>query len=261
MRKIWNIFTFLLILLSVFKSHSQSDSTIAKSTENLNDDITAIINVYVNYPKSLYIQIGFGRNFYFDTSFNDTETNYFDPSDIEEKTSSTTNIVYTYYRTEKHKTKCRLWKPKKDTLKLLCHIIDNITHGDSSTYLESFNINYKSYEISVLASQSPKMILTYKREWVPFLYADEQIIQIDEEKESYELRFKCAEYTNEDLYLYSNDAYLYLNNCSKNEMNLICGIKKEEIEERLYNPTQILSSKKYLIYIILILEEDLEKEI
>ena len=238
MRKIWNIFTFLLILLSLFKSHSQSDSTIAKSTANLNDDITATIDVNVNYPKSLDIIIGLGRNFYFDTSFNDTETNYFDPSDIEEKTSSTTNIVYNW-GIEKHKTACRLWKPKNDTLKLLCHIIDNITRGDSGIYLESFYINYKSYEIYVHASQTSKIALIYNRAWDPFLYADEQIIQIDEEKESYELRFKYAEYNNEDLYLYSNNAYLFLNNCSKNEMNLICGIKKEEIEERLYNPTQI----------------------
>ena len=209
MKRLWNIFSFLLILISLIKCHSQSDSNKELSKSNLNNDAQESIQIDLEYPRTGDIYIGLEKFFYFDTSFNDTETNYFDSSDIEEKTSFTTRIIYSYSFIEYHSTSCRLFKPKKDTLKLLCKITDDIIRGNAAINIENSYTNYKTYSINIYAP-SHRFSLTFPKIPIPFLYADEQSIQIEEDKESYELKFKIEEYTNEDLYLYSNDAYLYL---------------------------------------------------
>ena len=253
--------------MDLIKCNSQSESNIELLNSNFNDDNT--LNIYLEYPRTGDIYIGLERFFYIDTSFNDTETNYFDSSDIEEKTSFTTRIKYSYSFIEYHATSCRLWKPKKDTLKLLCKITDNIIRGNAAINIENSFTTYKTYSINIYAP-SHTFSLTFPKIPVPFLYADEQTIQIEEEKESYGLTFKIEEYTNEDLYLYSNDAYLYLNKCTKNENNLICEVEKEDIEGILLYNNQIFdlyyinSGRGFrrgdLIYNIIIKDEIKEKQ-
>ena len=93
MTKIWNIFSFLLILSSIFNCYSQLNSNLAVSgVKNLKDDIIGTININVKYKYGVYI--GLEKNIYFDTDFNDKETNYFNSSDIEEKTSFNSNIIF-----------------------------------------------------------------------------------------------------------------------------------------------------------------------
>ena len=269
MKRLWNIFSFLLILISLIKCHSQSDSNKELSKSNLNNDVQESIQIDLEYPRTGDIYIGLEKFFYFDTSFNDTETNYFDSSDIEEKTSFTTRIIYSYSFIEYHSTSCRLFKPKKDTLKLLCKITDDIIRGNAAINIENSYTNYKTYSINIYAP-SHRFSLTFPKIPIPFLYADEQSIQIEEDKESYELKFKIEEYTNEDLYLYSNDAYLYLNKCTKNEKNLICEVEKEDIEGILLYNNQIFDlyyvnsglglRRGDLIYNITIKDEIKEKQ-
>ena len=226
----WDTFSFLTMLLYLIKCHIQSETNIKKSTINLFRDITGSIEIKVKYPQNGNIYMGLGKNFYFDTEFNDTETNYFNASDIEEKTSYKTYISvsqHPFY--DSYETTCRLWKPKIDNLKLLCKITDRYFYGTGKYGLDSSKIFYKSYEI-IINSTTPLFKINYQDFHIPFLYADEQTIQIEEGKNYFELKFKFEEYNNENLYLYSNDVYLYLNNCSKNAKNLICKVEKEDIE-------------------------------
>ena len=78
----------------------------------------------------------------------------------------------------------------------------------------------------------------------PFLYSDEQIIQIEDNKEFYDLKFKIIEYNNETLYL--NHDYrtnIYLDKCLNDGKYLTCTINKEDIEEVLY-----YSGQKFEVY-------------
>ena len=111
------------------------------------------------------------------------------------------------------------------------------------------------------------------------MYSDTQIIRIEEDRETYELIFKKEKYNDELLYLYSNDAYIPLDECSKNEneTELICKLEKEEIEEALQYNKQIFETYSYydkenydqkklgiykmeIIENIIIIDERLEKQ-
>ena len=83
----WDTFSFLTMIFYLIKCHIQSEKNIKLPTLNQIDDFTGSIDIKVKYPQNGNIYMGLGKNFYFDTEFNDTETNYFDASDIEEKTS------------------------------------------------------------------------------------------------------------------------------------------------------------------------------
>ena len=269
MIKIWLTFSFLSMVLNIFKRDFQSESNAIPLTINQKNDITVSININVKYPDG-DIYIGPGKNFYLDTEFNDTETNYFDASDIEEKTSYITYISisqHPFY--DSYQTTCRLWKPKNDKLKLLCKITDNYFYGTGNYKLDNEKINYNSISININSSaQTLKMF--YQNIQIPFLYADEQIIRIEEGQKYIELKLKFQEYNNESLYLYSNDAYLYLNKCSKNNKNLICEIEKEDIEGILYYKNQKFDiyyldygrdfKRREIIYNITIIDEILEKQ-
>ena len=151
----------------------------------------------------------------------------------------------------------------------MCKITDRYFFGTGNYELGNSKFNYKSYQININSS-TPLFKINYQRFYIPFLYADEQTIQIEEEKKYIELKFKCEEYNNESLYLYSNDAYLYLNKCSKNATNLICEVEKEDIEGILYYKSQKFDiyyldygrgfKRSELIYNITIIDEILEKQ-
>jgi hypothetical protein len=81
---------------------------------------------------------------------------------------------------------------------------------------------------------------------IPFIYADEQKIKIEEDKEFYELKFNIRRYNDELLYLFSNDDYIILDKCSNYGNYLICQIDKEEIEEPLSFNEQVFDL--YSIY-------------
>ena len=73
----------------------------------------------------------------------------------------------------------------------------------------------------------------YKISDLPFIYSEEQFINIEAGKDSYELQFKFREYNNQLLFLFYNGAYIHLENCSDKlkENYLICKLEKEDIEE------------------------------
>ena len=265
MMKIWNIFSFFILLLIFHGCNSQ----VPFSDVNFKDDITKTIDIHVKYEEFGYIYIGLEKTIYLETDFNDTETNYFNSSDIEEKTSFNTYIIFYFMTSVTYKTTCRLWKPKNDTLKLICKIASNFNRS-METILQSSVCYYNTYKINIYAPSKPYFTLLIPRIPVPFLYADEQCIKIEEEKESYELKFNYVEYNNESLYLYSNNAYLYLNNCSKKEKNLICHVEKEDIEEIMHYNIQKFDvyystegygfKRRAIIYNITIIDEINEKK-
>ena len=222
MQKSFKIFYRLIILLIAFDCLLQIDPKIALSEPNLDDNITETIQIGIQYEETLYFRNG--RNFYFNTDFNDNETNYFNASDIEEKTIFQTEVTYKQnYNTKYFTAYCRLWKPSNDNLKLLCVGYPELYISGNDGTIKGVSFTYKSYQVSINPPLDVKFKLNEDYS-IPFIYADEQKIKIEEDKEFYELKFNIRRYNDELLYLFSNDDYIILDKCSNYGNYLICQI-------------------------------------
>ena len=124
MQKFTEIIFGLLLLLSALNCLIESDTKLSVPELDLENNITEIINIDVEYAFS---RLGYNRYFYFSTTFNDKDTNYFDISDIEEKTSFNTLVQYRgiFSTVYSFKINCRFWKPINDNLKIICRIDDS----------------------------------------------------------------------------------------------------------------------------------------
>ena len=163
--------------------------------------------------------------------YNDNETNIFDPSDIEEKTSfETTIVVEDKNITSIFNIACKLWKPIDEKLNLICKLRDNLTYGISTFYLNKSSFYYN--ERKFVITQKKYLSLFQLNESLPFLYSSKQVLNIDEKTETCDLKFKIGEYHNEPLFMQEGESGLItLNECSVEEKELICKIKKDVIEE------------------------------
>lgn len=141
------------------------------------------------------------------TDFDDTETNIFNISDIETKTSVYINIIG---KTSKYYRKCRLWKPKTGKLRFFCDL-DNLKSSENNITFERFNFIYNGQTIIVKTDDYFQIkVLDYA---ISFLYSDIQIIDLEQELESYNLRFKFDLYNNKDVfYIFSGNSYILLDN-------------------------------------------------
>ena len=200
--------------------------------------------VYIIIEEKLnFTGINIGENglLYFETNYID-DKDFFDESDIEEtifNTSIIANDNYDYIIT------CRLWKPSDKKLRVFCKLNDQLFYFNSDIYLKNSSFIYKDKIISIICkTRNIKYKKTDNR--IPFLYSDKQNINIEKEKESYDLTFKIWEYYNETLYLQINKPdfgykYITLDNCTVENKDLKCKVPKEKFEEVLYNDTQIIS--------------------
>ena len=190
-----------------------------------------------------------GKNGFFSIVTNYTdEKNIFEFSDIEEKTRF--NIFIPNYNKNGnlyYKVDCRLWKPKNDKIKILCKLTDYL--GLSPIKIKSTLFSYKKYKF-VLKSFQIFAIQTIKN--IPYLYSDKNIINIEEDKPYYDLKFKIEEYNNEPLFLKrkneSEDNYLtewILEDYNVEGKDLTCKIEKDKIIENLYYNVEIFELYYY----------------
>ena len=187
-----------------------------------------------------FINIGDKGLLYFKTNFNDNETNIFDVSDIEEMTNfiATLNFDFLVSYTE---IKCRLWKPLNEKLWLFCKLnyslrseIDHIKIKDSIFHYKKHNIVVSFYYNYLQYFQTKSLNVS-----VPFLYSDKQIININEELDSYDLKFHIGIYNEQSLCLsLDNTKKIILQDCKEKGKDLICKIKKEKFYEIFYTDSE-----------------------
>ena len=203
----------------------------------------------------------------FITSYIDND-NIFDPSDIENYTFESIIIDD---NNNNYKVICRLWKPKDINLRLLCDMNETLINSETNINLNMTNFTYKNNNVVIISSLTSLVLQQYKIE-IPFLYSDNQIINIKEEQDIYEIKFKLGNYNNDILFLYSefyNSLALY--NPKKEGKELIFELKKEKIEEYLQNDTQIFEIIGYIesygyysfpqVFKIIFTESDIIKKI
>ena len=236
MKKYLKIFFRLLILLISFNCLLQLKPNLASQKKDMGEnDITKTIEINIDSDE-YYLLVGENRFFYMSTIFNDNESNYFNSSDIEEKTLFKTTFTTKYDPIVSYDITCRIRKRTNGTLVFICVLNEDLTPKNYYVYLNGTSFFYKSYEI-IIKPSTRSFILRIIDTPLFFLSAYEQAINIEENKETYELKFKIEEYdANGLLYLFSNYSFIPIDKCSIEGTYLICEIVKIYIEEVLqYN--------------------------
>ena len=175
------------------------------------------------------LNVGKYGTFYFVTNYIDNVTRIFNPSDIEDKTKFITTAT-DEYNNKYTNINCRLWKSMDEKIKVLCKMNRNFKNTIQNIKLGNANFIYDEYKILVKSMTSIEINqLSYS---FPFVYSDKQILNFEENKEIYELKFKVDFYDKNLLYLYDNQFlyYFVLDNCKIEEKELLCKVPKKQIE-------------------------------
>ena len=179
----------------------------------------------------------------FITSFDDSQ-NIFNTSDIEEKTSFDTNI--TDEDNNIYQITCRLWKPNLENVHLLCDLKEIL--AKNNTKIISFinkELTYEDNIMHIVSNLSPIYIQQYNQE-IPFLYSERQTINIIEDEDYYEIKFKMSKYNNELLFITGEDlSMIPLDNNTIKGDELICSVKKDKLEESIQKEEQLYKIKVY----------------
>ena len=237
-----------------FKEYYKTKDISVKSNENQNilkeDSITEL---HIEYDDNIRVKyIGYQGILNFVLDHNDNETNIFNASDIEEKTSFETTIVIDNNTTNSIDVTCKLWKPIDEKLNMYCKLKNNLTYGEHSFNLSSSSFYYNDKKFDII--QNAKSLNLFQlNETLPFLYSSKQILNIDEKTETCELILKIGEYNNEPLFMQEGDSGLIaLNECTVEGKELICKIKKDTIEEFATN-----NGQKFDIYYFMLDNKDI----
>ena len=156
------------------------------------------------------------------------EENIFDPLDIDEKTKFKAAISNDTY--ENNDINCRLFKYESlDFILILCNIDETIPKGKYFIQFNSVKLIYKDYEINI---ESDKDLSFEKKDINKIdLYSKKQIINVEDNKNTIELKFKIYSYNNENLFLCQKGLFYKLDSCKIKDNELNCQISKSKLEE------------------------------
>ena len=191
---------------------------------NINDE---------NNGNTLFIGLNGVLNFILD--YNDSETNIFEASDLEEQTVFDTNMTIDNENgTESANVTCRLWKPIIANLNMYCKLNTTFKSGTYHLKINNFSFKYKDKNVDIIYNAN-RLQLTQLNKTIPFIYSSRQVLNVSEETDIYELKYKIIEYNNETLYIPKSYGGIILDKCSVAGKELICKINKAEIEEFAYS--------------------------
>ena len=179
------------------------------------------IMIKIIQEKYKTLTIGENGTIIFSTNYNDNEKNIFDDLDIDNYISFKGSIR-DYYNSGYnynpfYDANCKIWKANDGNIRIICDLDRNLIYNRNYIRLEKkITINYKDYKINIYQEESIEVIKDYT---IPFLYYDEQIINID---------------NNDLLYIYGKyNNYEFLDNCKIYGNDLKCSVTKNKLEEIL----------------------------
>ena len=216
-----------IIPLSFLLLFSLSNSKLEPNIEKL------LMNVdCTSFESPLNDGLIFGKDksaFSFKTDFIDT-SKIFDPERIEIESQFPAWITRTADQ-KAHVLLCRFWKSDDDRINTICTIKGQVKEGRYIFNNVSFTYNGK-YEIEIRFNCNTLKIMQYDFN-IPFLYSPKQVINNNNDKDFFELKFNIENYNNEKLILYSKkrkwDETFGLENCEIKNYQLICKVSKESI--------------------------------
>ena len=129
-----------------------------------------------------------------------------------------------------YKSNCKFWISNEGKLVALCYLDENIPKGVYHFYLNE-SITYNNYNITIL-NNFPHSFVKLDMN-VPQLYSSEQTINVEDGKESYEIKFKISAYNNNDkIYLIKGQfCIIPLKNCKSENGELKCIISKSILDQ------------------------------
>ena len=209
---------------------------------NFNINLSAYKNIKLSIQSSnTTLKVGEKGIIYFVTNYNDTETNIFDISDIEQKTKFNTTIHDE--NQNEYNVNCKLWKPIHHYIRIICNLEDKLKNIENNITLNSVQIIYKE-EYNIEINQEEFIKIKQLNYSIPFLYSNQQSIEIKDNLELYELKFKYESYNNEVLIIYGESYnYAALDNCKINDTELKCEVSKNKFEEILIKNNEIFKIK------------------
>ena len=173
------------------------------------------------------------------------ETNIFNKSDIEDISFPT--FIYDKTGNTNLSVSCRLWKPKNEKLRMFCKLYDSFVNFFSKINLGEVKFTYKNYTVLILSKDT--FVVNQLKDYIYFLYAEKQEIDIKEEIDSYQMLFNYESddpeklynkfalkqsFDSKTFYLYKNDmSPIILQNCEGKNNRLTCDINKDKISEYL----------------------------
>lgn len=118
---------------------------------------------------------------------------------------------------------CGFWKSEKEDFYVFCNLDNNIPAGNYTLDFSGISkFNYQNYNI-ILEVNKIFLIEKNNNNYLD-LYSDNQVINIEEGKELYDLKFKVVSYNNEFIFLGS---FISLD-CKQNKDELICSVSKSD---------------------------------
>ena len=205
---------YIFILLSIF--------ALLNCKVEDNDEITIEIASEANehfYVGKTKVKFGISANF-------KDENDFFDSEDIEEtifhvdmkakKSGSTYPLV------------CRLWKDEDKELSLLCNISTQFNDNEFSID-DITKSEYNSKNVTLIINV-PHLEIEQEESELPFLYSSKKNIAITDQK-TVPLEFKCDSYNEEHLFISKDNTFVHLENCHKEESNLLkCEIPRDNLD-------------------------------
>ena len=144
-------------------------------------------------------------------------------------------VIYTWL--------CSLWIPEKMNVLIKCQIDENASKGSSLLFtLEKGRVKFGEINIKISSADDYYFELDMKEFNVPFIYSEPQIIDLDENKDSYILRFKADSFLKEKLAIVekgSKSPFAEFDDLVINNNELICEISRKKIEEILKNKFEL----------------------
>ena len=214
-------------LLTQYYEASPIEITLPK--ENLKE-----INITI-YDKDNNRQINIGKNgiIYFITNYTYSKENIFDSLDISEQTEFKSTI--TDENLNNYKVTCKLWIPVNDKVRLFCKLEQDI-NDNINIKLNSATFILNGYRIYIISRMKFSINLIHLDTPIPFIYSNNQSINVENSKDSYEIKLRYLEYNGEQLILSKKKEesyYILLEECIYEKNDIICKITRDKIEEIL----------------------------
>ena len=218
---------------NIFHKNHEGDFNIYYETPLINATLAEKeAQLYIEYEDNKRVQyVGNYGVLNIVLDYNDKATNIFNESDIEEKTTFETKILFPKYN--RYNVICKLWKPIDEKLNMFCKMDFYLSPDYYRIYIDTSSFYYNDRKFFIIQhTELSFYLLNYN---IPFLYSGKQVLNIEEKTETYELKFKNHNYYfQEKLLMQGEDnAIIFLDNCSYivNKSDISCKIGKDIIEE------------------------------
>ena len=119
--------------------------------------------------------------------------------------------------------------PEKKNIKVVCNLLDEMPSGKIEIKLpDEYTFTYKNYEVKITSTYYIHTTKTSGKE--PYIYSNEQIIDIKDDIDEYEIKFRLGSYNNEILCFYRRYSGVLFNlDCKPSINDLICKFSREKI--------------------------------